>query len=63
MRKIGEIQSRIKFIIKFDDNDTQTPYRLYQRWWEGGYHEKLCGKYRDLYACILAIEDRILRGA
>ena len=62
MRKIGEIRSNITFIIKIEDEDKQTPYRVYRRWYDNGWHEKLVDKYRNMYCCILYIEDRIARG-
>ena len=63
MRKIGEINTgRTTFIIKVDDEDIKTPYRVYRKYWDNGYHQRLHDKYRDLYSCLLYIQARVIRG-
>lgn len=62
MRKIGEIRSNITFIIKVDDEDRINPYKVYRRWYDGGWHQKQAAKYGNLHSCLLYIEDRVIRG-
>ena len=60
MHKIGELNTiHGTFEIKYDEKDRCNPYKLYAKWYDGGYHRKLLVKYGDLYSCTLAIADYI----
>ena len=60
MMKIGELNSKlIRFVIMYDQADTATPYKIYAKWYEYGWHRKLLAKHPDLYSCTSAINDYI----
>ena len=63
MRKIGEITTATtRYIIKVDENDNYNQYKVYQKWYDCGWHTKQVEKYGNLYSCLLYIEDQVRRG-
>lgn len=58
MKKIGELNTNHgTFEIKYDEQDRYNPYKLYAKWYDGGYHRKLLVKYADLHGCTNAINE------
>lgn len=64
MRKIGELQTQnIRFEICFDKSDKHgNYYKLYRKWYAGGWHRNLIAKYADLASVTTQINDYVLLG-
>ena len=58
MYKMGELNTRAgRFVIYYDNAARVNPYRIYKKWWNGGWHRELVEKYADLYSCTIYIND------
>ena len=50
--KIGELDTIVGlFVIIYDSADKYNHYKIYQKWYDKGWHRKLVEKYADLYSC------------
>ena len=59
MKKIGELNTLSGwFIICYDEAD-RNHYKLYQKWYNNGWHRKLIVKYADLFSCTIWINEYI----
>lgn len=59
MKKIGELNALAgSFVIYYDEAD-RNHYKLYQKWYDRGWHRKLIEKYADLFSCIIWINNFI----
>lgn len=58
MKKIGELHTKAAyFVLYYDESAKYNPYRLYQKWYDAGWHKKLIEKYADLYSCTIWINN------
>lgn len=58
MKKIGELNTNHgTFEIKYDEQDRYNPYKLYAKWYDGGYHRRLLAKFCHLHGCIDIINN------
>lgn len=62
-RKVLEINEGTVYLecIK-NDADKHNPFRLYTKWWDGGWHRKLLVKYANFASVIYRIKDMMLDG-
>ena len=58
MKKIGELNTiHGTFEIKYDEQARYNPYKLYAKWYDGGWHRRLLANFCHLHGCISIIND------
>lgn len=57
-RKVLDINENGEHIICIKDDSTGfNPYRVYEIWWNGGWHRKQIAKYQDFTSVLYRITD------
>jgi len=59
MKKIGELNALAAHFVIYYDNADRNHYKIYQKWWNQGWHKKLIEKYADLFSCTVWINNYI----
>lgn len=60
MKKIGELNARVaSFVLYYDEADIMNHYKLYQKWYDDGWHRKLIMKHPHLRNCVAWINNYI----
>ena len=60
MKKIGELNALAgSFVIYYDEADKNNHYKLYKKWYNGGWHRHLIEKYADLFSCTSWVNEFI----
>lgn len=59
MKKIGELNTRAAwFVLYYDDSDKHgNRYKIYQKWYEHGWHKKKVEAYGDLWSCTIWVNE------
>lgn len=58
MHKIGMLNTKdVLFEIHYDDKVKTNPYKLYEKYWDHGWHKRLLNKYADLASCTWHLHD------
>ena len=53
MHKIGMLDTKaVLFEVYYDDKAKTNPYKVYNKYWDHGWHKKLLLKYADLASCV-----------
>lgn len=62
MKKVGElITKEAHFVIYYNEETKKNPYKIYNKWYEHGWHKTKLEEYEDLFSCVLYIEDHVHR--
>lgn len=62
MKKIGELNALAgSFLIYYDSTEAHNHYKIYNKWYNNGWHKMLVEKYADLFSCTAWINDFISR--
>lgn len=47
-RKVAEIcEKGVRLVMIHDEKDKYNPYKVYRKYWEGGWHKKQLSKWGD----------------
>ena len=62
MRKIGELKTNTTTLVIYKNDEARcNPYRIYRKWYEGGWHRELLEQYEDLASCTFYISDYVMK--
>lgn len=61
MKKIGELNTKFRiFTIYHDEKDRYNPYKVYEKYWDHGWHKKLLVKYGHLASCTAYLHSYVM---
>jgi hypothetical protein len=61
MHKIGMLDTKdVLFEILYDDKAKTNPYKVYNKYWDHGWHKRLLNKYADLASCTAYINNYVM---
>lgn len=61
MRKVGMLNTKDKlFEVFYDDKTAVNPYRVYEKYWNSGWHRKQLVRYGNLSSCMAYMYTYVL---